>query len=80
MGMMNRARLSATGHIMNNEVKEVEILLVEDNPTDAELAIRALKKNNLANKLVWVKDGAEALDFIFATGAHSQRSVANAPR
>jgi two-component system response regulator len=44
---------------MDNTVKEVEILLVEDNPTDAELAMRALKKCNLANKLMWVKDGAE---------------------
>jgi len=65
---------------MNNEMKEVEILLVEDNPTDAELAMRALKKSNLANKLVWVKDGAEALDFIFATGAYAQRSVMNGPK
>lgn len=65
---------------MNDEMKEVEILLVEDNPTDAELAIRALKKSNFANKLVWVKDGAEALDFIFATGAYSQRSVVNGPK
>jgi CheY-like chemotaxis protein len=65
---------------MNNDVKEVEILLVEDNPTDAELAIRALKKNNLANKLVWVKDGAEALDFLFATGAYSDREVTNGPK
>jgi len=38
---------------MSNAMEEVEILLVEDNPTDAELAIRALKKSNLANKLVW---------------------------
>lgn len=52
---------------------EVEILLVEDNETDAELTIRALKRNNLANKLVWAKDGAEALDFIFATGKYSDR-------
>lgn len=65
---------------MNNEVKEVEILLVEDNPTDAELAIRALKKSNLANSLVWVKDGAEALDFIFATGEYSGRSVTCPPK
>ncbi len=65
---------------MDDTMKEVEILLVEDNPTDAELAIRALKKNNFANKLVWVKDGAEALDFIFATGAYAQRSMANAPK
>jgi len=65
---------------MTNEVKEVEILLVEDNPTDAELCIRALKKNNLANSLVWTKDGAEALDFLFATGAYSDRSVTCPPK
>lgn len=65
---------------MDDAVKEVEILLVEDNPTDAELAIRALKKNNLANKLVWVKDGAEALDFLFAAGAYSGRQVTNGPK
>ncbi|HEY5994107.1 MAG TPA: response regulator [Gallionellaceae bacterium] len=63
-----------------NEVKEVEILLVEDNPTDAELAMRALKKSNLANKLVWVKDGAEALDFVFATGAYANRSGKSEPK
>src|SRR3990167_408712 len=65
---------------MNEAIKEVEILLVEDNPNDAELAIRALKKNNLANKLLWVKDGAEALDFVFATGDYSHRSVVNGPK
>ena len=65
---------------MSNDVKEVEILLVEDNPTDAELCIRALKKNNLANKLVWVKDGAEALDFLFATGAYSGRNEICPPK
>ena len=61
-------------------IKEVEILLVEDNPNDAELAIRTLKKSNLANKLLWVKDGAEALDFIFATGEYSSRNVVNGPK
>ena len=60
--------------------KEVEILLVEDSPTDAELCIRALKQRNLANKLVWVKDGAEALDFIFATGAYAGRNAKDGPR
>lgn len=65
---------------MTDTMKEVEILLVEDNPTDAELAIRALKKSNLANRLVWVKDGAEALDFLFATGAYGGRQVANGPK
>ncbi len=65
---------------MDDAVKMVEILLVEDNPNDAELAIRALKKSNLANKLVWVKDGAEALDFVFATGSYSERDVENGPK
>ncbi|MDO8813513.1 MAG: response regulator [Gallionella sp.] len=65
---------------MNEAIKEVEILLVEDNPNDAELAIRALKKSNLANKLLWVKDGAEALDFIFAKGDYSHRDVVNGPK
>ena len=57
---------------------EVEILLVEDNPTDAELCIRALKKHNLANKLVWVKDGAEALGLIFGNG-YSGRPLTEKP-
>lgn len=59
---------------------DVEILLVEDNPTDAELAMIALKERNLANKLVWVKDGAEALDFLFAVGAYASRKVENSPK
>lgn len=45
---------------------EIEIVLVEDNPSDAELMIRALKKHNLANRIVLLKDGAEALDFLLA--------------
>jgi len=52
------------------EIMDIEILLVEDNPNDAELTIRALKKNNLINKIVHLKDGAEALDFIFCEGAY----------
>lgn len=43
----------------------VEILLVDDNPNDAELALRSLKRHHLANPVVWVKDGAEALEFVF---------------
>jgi two-component system, response regulator len=50
--------------MVNNEV---ELLLVEDSSHDAELTLRALKKNNFANKVVHVKDGAEALDFIFGS-------------
>jgi CheY-like chemotaxis protein len=59
---------------------EVEILLVEDNQTDAELTIRALKKRNLANSLEWVRDGAEALDFIFAAGKYAGRNMNNTPK
>ncbi len=54
--------------------KDVEILLVEDNPHDVELTLRALKKHNLANKVQVVKDGAEALDFIFQTGSFASRT------
>jgi len=59
---------------------EVEILLVEDNPEDAEITIRALKKVNLANRLVHVEDGQEALDFLFSQGAFAGRVGANQPR
>lgn len=62
------------------DVKEVEILLVEDNPNDAELALRALRKNNLTNKVHWVKDGQEAIDFLFARGNYSNRSIRNGPK
>ncbi len=58
---------------------KLEILLVEDNTSDAELCLRTLKKHNLANKLFWVKDGAEALDYIFATGAYAERNIKNTP-
>lgn len=60
--------------------EEVEILLVEDNPSDAEMTIRSLKKNNFANKLLHLKDGAEALDFLFAEGAYSERRVEQTPK
>ena len=58
----------------------VEILLVEDNPQHVELTLRALKKHNLANNVLVAKDGAEALEFIFATGAYSQRRIENGPK
>ena len=59
---------------------EIEILLVEDNPGDAEMTIRALRKNNLANNLMHVKDGAQALDFIFAQGEYANRTNKNLPK
>jgi two-component system response regulator len=61
-------------------INETEILLVEDNSSDADMTIRALKKNNLANNLVHVKDGAEALDFIFAEGAYASREKGSKPK
>lgn len=59
---------------------EVEILLVEDNPHDLELTLRALKKGKLANRVVAARDGAEALDFVFARGQYAGRDINNVPR
>lgn len=59
---------------------EIEVLLIEDNPDDAALAIRSLKKQNLANKLVHLKDGAEAIDFIFGQGQYEGRPMNFIPR
>ena len=58
----------------------IEILLVEDNPQHVELTLRALRKHNLANNVLVAKDGAEALEFIFATGAYDQRQIENGPK
>ena len=54
---------------------EIEILLVEDNSSDAEMTIDALKNNNLANKLLHVRDGAAALDFLFGQGKYAGRNA-----
>ena len=59
---------------------EVEILLVEDNPNDVELTLRALKKHNITNNVHVVKDGAEALEYIFATGAYASRDINHNPK
>ena len=61
-------------------LEDVEILLVEDNPNDVELTIRALQKQNLAGKVFVVKDGAEALEFLFATGSFAARKIENRPK
>lgn len=58
----------------------IEILLVEDNPNDAELTIRAFRKNNIANKIHHLKDGAEALDFLFCEGQYADRSINDWPK
>jgi CheY-like chemotaxis protein len=65
---------------MSTITDDVEILLVEDNSTDAELTMMALKERNIANKLVWVKDGSEALDFLFAKGVYADRKIENMPK
>jgi CheY-like chemotaxis protein len=59
---------------------QVQILLVEDNPADAELTTRALKKQNLANRLHTVQDGEEALDFLFGRGRYEGRDLQSGPR
>jgi CheY-like chemotaxis protein len=61
-------------------VGEVEILLVEDNPYDAELTIRALKNRNLSNNLLWVKDGEEALDYLFRQGTFADHDKRPHPK
>src|ERR1700694_4057612 len=58
----------------------VEILLVEDNPHDLELTMRALRKNHLANAITTVSDGEAALDFLFARGQFAGRDINNHPR
>lgn len=60
--------------------KTVEILLVEDSDQDAELALRALEQNKISNKIIRLKNGEEALDFILAKGEFEERSIYNQPR
>jgi two-component system, response regulator len=60
-------------------IKDVEILLVEDNPNDVELTLRALRKHNLANSVQVVGDGSEAIDFVFARGAFESRKEVDPP-
>ena len=60
--------------------QEVEILLVEDNPVDVELTLHALRNNNLANQIQVVRDGEEALDFLFARGPYSGRDHDSPPK
>lgn len=63
-----------------SENYSVEILLVEDNPNDVELTLRALKKNNIANNIHVVTDGAEALEYLFANGRYSNRDMNLIPK
>lgn len=58
----------------------VDILLIEDNPQDAELIIRAIRRQNIANPMITLEDGAEALDFIFCRGEYSTRDGSQQPK
>ncbi len=58
----------------------IEVLLVEDNPTDAELTLRALRGKGLRNNFVVARDGQEALDFLFAQGAYADRNMGKSPK
>jgi CheY-like chemotaxis protein len=60
-------------------MEEKTILLVEDNPDDVELTIRALKKNHILNRMIIAKDGVEALDYLFGTGIYAGRDVKKLP-
>ncbi|MCL4267160.1 MAG: response regulator [Anaerolineae bacterium] len=60
--------------------KSVEILLVEDNPDDVELTLRVLRSHHLANHVQVLRDGAEALDFIFCRGAYAERDINDHPK
>ncbi len=61
-------------------IRDETILLVEDNPDDVELTMRAFRKNNIANKVVVARDGVEALDYLFCRGAFADRAARDAPR
>jgi len=63
-----------------NDPNAVELLLVEDNPQDLELALRALRKANLSNRIHVARDGAEALEFIFCEGPHAARRIIDCPK
>jgi CheY-like chemotaxis protein len=65
---------------MQQTFNDIEILLVEDSLDDANLVIRSLEKCNLANKLIHLGDGAEALDFLFATGIYAGRDMNDRPK
>lgn len=63
-----------------NNTNEIEILLVEDDQDDLDMTLRALRKANLANHIQVARDGAEALDFIYGTGAYAERKMESPPK
>ncbi len=65
---------------MKQSKGEVEILLVEDNPNDVEMALRAFKKNNITNNILVVNDGEDALDYLYARGKYDSPGINNRPK
>jgi CheY-like chemotaxis protein len=65
---------------MSSKEEELEIVIVEDDPNDAELITRVLRKYNMANRFVHLKDGAEALDFLFTRGAYAHMASLRQPK
>lgn len=65
---------------MSEQISNIDILLVEDNPDDAGLVIRSLKKHNLANNLLHVLDGEQALDYVFCKGKYHDRKITDKPK
>lgn len=63
-----------------SDENDVEILLVEDNPDDAEIALRALSKQHISNRIIHVRDGKEALDFLFGRGTFEGRDARRKPK
>ena len=63
-----------------SDFEQIEILLAEDNAADAEMTLRALRRNNLANKVHWVKDGEEALDYVLCRGGYAGRNPESPPK
>jgi two-component system response regulator len=76
---LRRALVSEVAGSKDEKMADNIILLVEDNPDDEALALRALTKDNIGNKVIVVRDGAEALDFLFCTGAYADRDPNNLP-
>jgi len=65
---------------MSNTYQQLEILIVDDNFDDADLVMRALKKHNFVNHIVHLKDGADAIDYIYGLGKYSQRNTESLPQ
>src|SRR6185503_11487529 len=81
-GRQSRSRSNILFHALGKKEKPMSdkvILLVEDNPDDEELTLRALKKNNIQNDVIVARDGVQALDYLFGTGIYAGRDASRLP-